>query len=359
MSYTKVTFCGLNVARLLNYLCKSGIQLHDVTKQGQTYSITIDYLHQKTLLAILQQRCYNVIKVENLGSVVRRDFVKRHFVLVLAFILMVVGCGVLSNVCCKIVVTGHVPQDVVLEQLTSIGVKLGTNLSNVNIDHLENALATRLDVMYAVVTRKGSVLYVDTIAKKQIDKPLDMHKRRDIVATCDGIVQSVLCEQGTSVVQVGDCVKTGQVLIEGLRHFNDDTTQEVYALGKVVLLQSVSGFAPYTGTKTELQPTGNKQTFTQVVLFGKTYGKVCNYTNYQVETKATFLHPLNICVQRVTYHQMAFVTVQATFDECLLELTEQSLQLALAKCDFAVTNTQFVSSESGVTAILQGQKVIT
>ncbi len=359
MSYTKVTFCGLNVARLLNYLCKSGLKLLSVTKCGQTCIVTVKYADGKQLLGTLKDKCYTVTKVEHFGNVSRLNFAKGHFVLVLAMVLLVVGCAVLSTYCCKIVVTGDVATDVVVAQMDALGVNVGTNLKGVNIDHLENALATRLDVMYAVVTRKGSVLYVDTIAKKQIDKPIDMHKRRDIVSTCDGVVQSVLCEQGTPIVRVGDVVKTGDVLIAGVRQFNDDTQEDVYALGKVVVVQSVSAFAPYTGTKTQLQPTGNQVTYTQVVIFGKTYGKVCNYTNYQVETKTTFLHPLNLCVQRVTYHEMALVTVQATFDECIPELTQQSLQLALSKCNFVVTNTQFVTSQSGVTAILQGQRELT
>ena len=359
MSYTKVTFCGWNVARLLDYLCKRGLQLKSVTKCGQTCTITVQHKDAKALLGILSDRNYAVTQVQNFGSTTWLAFAKRHFVLLVAIILMVVGCCILSNHCCKIVVTGDTSQDAVLSQMRELGVNVGTNLNDVNIDHLENALATRLDVMYAVVTRKGSILYVDTIAKKQIDAPIDMHKRRDIVATCDGVVQSVLCEQGTPLVKVGDVVKAGDVLIEGTRHFNDDTWENVYALGKVVVVQSVSAFAPYTGTKTELQPTGNSQTFTQVVLFGKTYGKVCNYTNYQTEVKNTHLHPLNLCVQRVTYHEMALVTVKATFDECIAELTQQSLQLALSRCNFVVTNTQFVTSNGGVTAILQGQTELT
>ncbi len=359
MSYTKVTFCGLNIVRLLNYLCKSGLKLLSVTKCGQTCTITVQHKDAKALLGILSDRNYAVTQVQNFGSTTWLAFAKGHFVLILAIILMVVGCAVLSNVCCKIVVTGDVATDVVVAQMDALGVNVGTNLKGINIDHLENALATRLDVMYAVVTRKGSILYVDTIAKKQINKPIDMHKRRDIVATCNGVIKSILCEQGTPLVKAGDIVKTGDVLIAGVRQFNDDTQEDVYALGKVVVVQSVSAFAPYTGIKTQLQPTGNSQTFTQVVLFGKTYGRVCSYTNYQVETKTTYLHPLNLCVQRVTYHEMALVTVQATFDECIADLTQQSLQLALSKCNFVVTNTQFVTSNGGVTAILQGQRELT
>ncbi|MBR1955283.1 MAG: sporulation protein YqfD, partial [Clostridia bacterium] len=270
MSYTKITFCGLNVARLLNYLCKSGLNVLSVTKCGQTCTVVVNHRDKKRLLDVLNDRCYTVTQVQNFGGTTCLTFAKRHFVLLVAILLMVVGCGILSNHCCKIVVTGDVDADIVVAQMDTLGVNVGANLKDVNIDHLENALATRLDVMYAVVTRKGAVLYVDTIAKKQIDAPIDMHKRRDIVATCDGVVQSVLCEQGTPIVKVGDVVKAGDVLIEGTRRFNDDTREDVYALGKVVLVQSVSAFVPYTGTKTELQPTGNCQTFTQVVLFGKT-----------------------------------------------------------------------------------------
>ena len=359
MSYTKVTFVGLNVSNLLNYLCKEGLQLQQVTKDGQSWCITVMYRDANRLLQVLKQRGYTVNRVQNFGGIAHLAFAKRHFVLIVALVAMVVGCSLLSNHCCKIVVTGDVAPQVVLQQMSQLNVQVGTNLRTVNIDHLENALAVNLDVTYAVVTRRGSVLYVDTIAKRQTDAPIDMHKRRDIVSTCDGIVESVLCEQGTPIVKVGDCVKAGDVLIQGLRRFNDDTTQDVYALGKVVVVQSVSAFAPYTGTITQLQPTGNKQTFTQVVLFGKSYGKTCNFTHYQVETKTTYLHPLNLQVQRVTYHQMAFVTVHATLENCLHQLTEQSLQLALLQCNFAVTNTQFVTTQSGVTAILQGRSVMT
>ncbi|MBQ2893976.1 MAG: sporulation protein YqfD, partial [Clostridia bacterium] len=160
MSYTKVTFCGLNVARLLNYLCKSGLNILSVTKSGQTCTVVVNHRDKKRLLDVLNDRCYTVTQVQNFGGATCLTFAKRHFVLLVAILLMVVGCGILSNHCCKIVVTGDVKADVVLAQMDTLGVKVGANLKEVNIDHLENALATRLDVMYAVVTRKGAVLYV-------------------------------------------------------------------------------------------------------------------------------------------------------------------------------------------------------
>ncbi len=359
MSYTKVTFCGLNLARLLNRICKDGIKVLSVTKCGQTCTVKIPLKHKKRLLFLLKTNGYNVTDVQNLGTAKFCDFCKRHFVIVFALIFSVVGCAVLSNYCCKIVVSGDLPRDMVIPQMQSLGVTIGTNLSKLNVDNLENALATHLNATYAIVTRKGSVLYVQTVAKKQIDPPINMHKRRDIVATCNGIVQSILCEQGTSVVNVGDFVRKGDLLIVGERHFNDGSAQDVYALGKVVLTRTASAFAEYVGTKTEIQRTGQTQKATHVVLFGKSYGKKSNYESYQTDVKSAFLYPLNLQIQYITYHQTALVTTKATLEECTSILMQQALQQAMQSCDFDVINTQFVTSANGVTAILQGQETIT
>lgn len=359
MSYTQVTFCGLNLARLLNRICRDGIKVLSVTKCGQICTVTVPLKHKKTLLQLLKTNGYNVTDVQNFGTAKVWSVCKTHFVIVFALIFSVVACAVLSNYCCKIVVSGDLPSETVIPQMRTLGITVGTNLSKLNVDNLENALATQLNVTYAIVTRKGSVLYVQTVAKKQVYPPIDMHKRRDIVATCNGVVQSLLCEQGTPVVKVGDFVRKGDLLIVGERHFNDGSTQDVYALGKVVLTRNVSAFAEYVGTKTELQRTGQAQKATHVVLFGKSYGKNCTYESYQTDVKSAFLHPLNLQIRYVTYYQTALVTTQSTLEECTSQLMQQALQQAMQSCDFAVINTQFVTSANGVTAILQGQETIT
>ena len=53
------------------------------------------------------------------------------------------------------------------------------------------------------------MVYVNAVKRKEIDAPIDMTKRRDIVATRGGVVTGVLCEQGTALVKAGDIVKAG------------------------------------------------------------------------------------------------------------------------------------------------------
>ena len=351
----QITFEGLNVNRTLAQLSKLGIALYGVTRQGKITTIVVPQRRAKQTVALLQERCYNIIDIKYFGLAAAAKFVKFRFVLPIICILAAFVLAISSQFCFKIVVTGDFDSDAVYEALSDAGVSVGSNMSKLNVDVLENTLANEMGAMYAVVTRSGSVLYVNVVAKKQIDPPIDMTARRDIVATRAGVVTQLLCEQGTALVKVGDSVKAGDVLIEGRRIYNDGTGVDVYALGRVTLQISATGFAEYTGYKSVTVETGNVFKNTGVVLFGKEYAKACPFESYKVTTTVTRLAPLNLEIRNNVYYETQTVEVAATFNECLEELKAKAVQIAQQNCDFAVTDTQYAESASGVTATLYGE----
>ena len=351
----QITFEGLNVNRTLAQLGKMGIALYSITRQGKITTVQVPARRAKQTIALLQERCYNIIGIKYFGLTAAVKFVKFRFVLPIVCLLAVIALAVSSQFCFKIVVSGDFDSELVYEALNNVGVKVGSNVSKLNVDVLENTLANEIGAMYAVVTRSGSVLYVNVVAKKQIDPPIDMKQRRDIVATRSGVVTQLLCEQGNALVKVGDTVKAGDVLIEGKRLYNDETYDDVYALGRVTLQISSSGFAEYTGYKSATVETGNVFTNTGVVLFGKEYAKSCPFESYTVSTSVTRLYPLNLEIRSNVYHETKVVQIQATFNECLEELKAKAYQAAQEKCDFTVVDTQYVETETGVTATLYGE----
>ena len=351
----EITFEGLNVGRLLTLLGKSNVTLYKVERTGKRCVICVPATRAKHTIALLQERCYNIIGIKYSGITAAAKFVKKRFVLPI-FCLLIVAVLVLSpRFCLKIEISGDFDKVAVREALTESGVTIGCNMSKLNVDVLENTLANKMNAMYAVVTRSGSVLYVNVVAKKQIDPPIDMTKSRDIVATRAGVVTSVLCEQGNALVKVGDTVNVGDVLIEGKRIYNDGTFDSVYALGRVTLQITATGFAEYTGYKSETVETGNVFTSTGVVLFGKQYSKACPFEQYSLETKSKYIYPLNLEVRKNIYREMKTIKVSASIDECLQELQALSYEQAKANCDFTIMDTQYVTQSNGVTAILYGE----
>ena len=354
----KITFEGLNVSRFVARLAAQGTTVLSVERQGKCWTIEVDAAHAKQTIAQLKEKCYNITNIDYIGVSAAVRFVKRRFALPIVCLLVVAVLLIASQFCFRIEVTGDFEVDAVKTALSNAGVGIGTNLSRIDIGVLENTVANDIGAMYAVIARKGSVLYVNVVASKSIDPPVDMTKRRDIVATCSGKVTAVLCEQGNPLVKVGDVVNKGDVLIEGRRVFNDGTSTDVYALGRVTLQLTATGFAEYTGQRTVTVETGETFTCTGVILFGKQYCRACPFESYTVTTVITRLQPLNIAICKNVYRQTRTTTVAATLEECKAELQASAYEAAMSQCSFVVLDTVYTVSEKGVTATLYGEAQI-
>lgn len=354
----KITFEGLNVSRSLARLAASGVSVLRVERQGKRWTIEVPASCAKQTLALLREKCYNILNIDYIGVSATVKFVKKRFVLPLVCLLCVAILLLSSQFCFRIEVTGDFDDEVVTNALSKAGVRIGSNLSRIDVGVLENTLANDIGAMYAVITRSGSVLYVNVVAKKQIEPPVDMNKRRDIVATRSGTVTAVLCEQGNPLVKVGDYVREGDVLIEGRRVFNDGTSTDVYALGRVSLQLTATGFAEYNGQKTVTVETGETFSCTGVVLFGKQYSRACPFESYTVSTVVTKLQPLNLQICKNVYHETHTVTVAATIEECMDDLKSKAYELATSVCNFEVMDVVYTTSANGVTATLYGQAQI-
>lgn len=350
-----ITFEGLNLNRLFNTLCKRGITVLDVVKQGKRCEIEVPQTRLREVIALLEEKCYNILGIRYKGVAALSRFVRARFVLPVIVLLCIAMLAVLSQFCFRIEVTGDYDGDEVLQALSNAGVRVGGRLYDWNVDRVENAVANDLDAMYAVVSRKGSVVYVNAVKRKEIDAPIDMTKRRDIVATRGGVVTGVLCEQGTALVKAGDTVKAGDVLIAGQRVFNDGTSRDVYALGRVTVQLTAAGFAEYTGVRTVEQPTGNEFRTTGAVLFGKEYSRKCPFERYTADKSVTCLYPLNLQVVTTVYRETERVTVPASIDECADELKASAYDAALKNCDFTVDDVIYSVTASGVEAKLIGK----
>lgn len=351
----KITFEGLNVAALLTALCRADVKVLSVERSGKKCAIQVPSSCERHTIAILKERCYNILGIEFFGWANVKRILKKRFVLPLICLLAVTTLAVSSQFCLKIDVTGDFDPQTVCEALLADGIKLGANLRKSDLNAVQNDLTNKLGAMYATVTRSGSVLYVNAVAKKTISPPLDMRTARDIVATRSGTVTSIVCEQGTPLVKVGDTVSSGDVLIRGKRVFNDGVEEDVYALGRVTLQLTATGFAQFDGTRVEVYETGNTFKATGVVIFGKEYIRPCPFEQYVKETTVTNLFPLNLKICKNIFRETKTRRVPATMDQCMDELKRQAYSNATEVCDFEIVRCEYMVLADGVSATLYGE----
>lgn len=347
-----MSFCGLNAATVL---CKlSGFGVTDFHKSGRNCSIRIKTVHLNAVIELLKEGGFTDISVRYVGVSAVANFFCKHWLLPVALVLAVALCAVLPLFCLKIDVGGDLPSEQVQAALSDCGVAVGSRLAFLDIDKLENALCLKLDALYVTVNRSGCRLFVNAYKKKLPQDVIDLKSRRDMVASASGEVVSVLCEQGNTLVKVGDVVSVGDVLIEGKRIFADGTFGDVYACGRVKLKVSQSGFAPFCGYVTQTELTGKTQRVTYVKLFGKTYAKAAPFATYTEQSSCVKLSPLCLEVGTLTYAETVQKQIPCTVYEVLTDLQSAALSVALNGCDFTPVQTTYSVSPSGVTATVYG-----
>lgn len=347
-----ITFEGLNVTSFLNSLCRQNIIIYTVKRSGRQCILQVDAIHSQKVVAQLKEKCYNIRDIRYNGVSFWLRFAKTRFVTLICIALCIAVVAVSSQFCLKIEVQGDFAPEAVREALTQAGVKIGAPLRNFDADAVENKVSNSVGAMYAVVNRRGSVVYVNVVALKQISAPIDMSRKRDLISSVNGVVTATVCEQGNLSVKVGDVVKKGDVLIEGRRIFNDGESRDVYALGRITVKQQVSGSVTFSGYKTEMQPTGNVYKNIGVVLFGKEYVNNCKYKDYTVETSYEFLRPLNLKIARNTYYETTKVNVSCGIEECIEDLKRQAYDQALQNCPFTPQEVEYAVQGDTVIATL-------
>ncbi len=348
----QVSFCGLNSATVLCKLSQFGVT--DFHKSGRNCSIRIKTVHLNAALDLLKESGFTDISVRYVGISAVTDFFSKHWLLPIAFVLAVALCAVLPMFCLKIDVGGDLPAEQVQAALSDCGVTVGKKIVGLDLDTLENALCLKLGAMYVTVNRSGCRLFVNAYKKKLPQDVIDLKSHRDMVASAEGEVVSVLCEQGNPLVKVGNVVSVGDVLIEGKRIFADGTFSPVYACGRVKLKVSKSGFAPFCGYVTQTELTGKTQRVTYVKLFGKTYAKAASFATYTEQSSCVKLSPLCLEVGTLTYAETVQKQIPCTVYEVLTDLQSAALSAALKGCDFSPVQTTYSVSPSGVTATVFG-----
>ncbi|MEG1576752.1 MAG: sporulation protein YqfD [Clostridium sp.] len=111
--------------------------------------------------------------------------------------------------------------------LESLQITCGIKKDKLSCDELEEALRNHFDgITWASVRISGTRLYVQIKENEVLLAiPEPDEEPCDLIAAYDGVITSIIVRSGMSVVQVGDTVEKGQVLVSGCIPMTDDSEE--------------------------------------------------------------------------------------------------------------------------------------
>lgn len=154
-------------------------------------------------------------------------------------------------------------------RLSEAGLRPGVLRSHISGSIIADELILHIpDISWAGISIIGSNVTVEAKEIKNEVHIIDRSSPRNLVASCDGVIESVLCTNGQAVVTKGDAVAKGELLISGVVEYDDSSVHFVYAEGEVTAKTNFFLTSRVEYEQKQYRRTGKVYTMRRVMFFG-------------------------------------------------------------------------------------------
>ncbi|MDO9534293.1 MAG: sporulation protein YqfD [Bacillota bacterium] len=220
--YLLISIKGRGIARLLNLTARNGIYFWDLRYKGNVVTVKIKPRDFKKLRPLIRKTACKVKILGKKGTPFIIIHGWRRKGLVLGIVLFCFFFYFLSLFVWNISIEGNI--DVETEKIIAVldkhEVKNGIRKKEIDLSEVERALLLEIEELKWVgVSIRGVYLNIQ-IVERLMEPPIE--ENMDLFAVKDGLITDILVLAGKAVVEPGDTVQRGQLLISGKMTVPDD-----------------------------------------------------------------------------------------------------------------------------------------
>ena len=223
------------------------------------------------------------------------------------------------------------------EDLADLGLRKGVRKSKIETDKLINELRLkRNDISWIGIDLKGTNVIVKAVKADEKPDLLDNSDYCNIVASKSGVITKIIAQNGTAVVNVGDEVNEGDILIAGYMEGKYTDKRYVHSLGVVQAKIKYQKSEKFYLNQENLRDTGNEEKKIQIkfnnfqINFYKTLSKFkiydTIYTEKNLKIFSNFYLPISIV--EITNKEQVKETQKYSKEE-VIELGKEKLSKAI------------------------------
>ena len=216
----QINFVSAQAASILQKLIKNNVTLYNIADVDLlTVNVWVAARDYKKLKEVLDASSTPYTIVGRQGFLWRLQMLFHHPIFALGLFLIMIMSVWISERVLFVKVTGNVqiPERYILECADDCGIRFGADRSMVRSEKVKNELLFRIpQLQWIGINTYGCVAEISV--KEGTAQPQVLDNKNTvsvIVASCDGMVESVSALQGTALCAVGQSVKEGDVLISG------------------------------------------------------------------------------------------------------------------------------------------------
>lgn len=224
MGYICIIVTGDYPERFLNLCVQNGFKVFNTRRRGDKFEFCI-FARDYKRVRVFRRKCTVKLKIKyrrGLPFIMRRY---RRIGLAVGGAIFAAVMIVMPQFVWSINISGNSALDAnqVMTALDTVGISIGTPLSEVDADNMRLRLALLLpEISWASINIDGTAVNVEL---REATRKLETDtKYSNLVADFDGIVTAVYVRSGTAAVKVGDTVIKGDLLVSGTEEYKDGKT---------------------------------------------------------------------------------------------------------------------------------------
>jgi similar to stage IV sporulation protein len=286
---------GLSLGKLIRHALSEGIVIRSLKRHSHTrMEMELTAREYRRFLAISGEYRVSVRPLECHGF----PFLFRRAVGrlgLLAGLLALIGVlSALSQFILVVDIIGTDDHALVLElrdTLAEQGIYPGAYKKGVDVDAAEKAALRRLDALSHVGIRiRGMRVTAEAIPKVPVPDMVDRSAPCHLVARVNAIVSSIHVMDGQAVVEIGDTVTAGQMLVSGQVTLADGEVRLRHALATVMGRVWYRGEAARSMLLTTTRYTGSEFGSARLLFPGgqwtlREYGEAASYESHETATR--------------------------------------------------------------------------
>ena len=215
-------YCELTSAdmeRAMDAILAAGIRLTDVTSVDMlTVRFSVSIGSYAKLQRIISRRSETLKVLDQLGISWRLLNIFHRPVLLAGIIMILISALIIPTRIFFVQVEGNinVPSRLIMEKASECGVSFLVAGRQIRSEQVKNYLLGAIDELSWVgVNTKGCVATISVRERSPAQSEKTQPAVSSVVASRDGIIQSITVTKGSALCKTGQAVKAGEVLISG------------------------------------------------------------------------------------------------------------------------------------------------
>lgn len=211
------------VEKFINLSINKGIILRDLKSFSSTNIQFKIPLHDFwSIRSIVRQTGSRMKILDKRGLPFYWSKTKKRKLLILGSVIFVITMYILASFVWFIDVYSHeelvlIEKGVIIEIANKSGLRTGILKRSVNVDEVERRIISQIpEISWVGLEFQGTKVQIEVVERKLPSTEYTDKDPKHIIASKDGIIQEILVLMGQPVVQVGDTVEMGQILISGV-----------------------------------------------------------------------------------------------------------------------------------------------